>query len=109
MHKSSPQQKKDNKEIETFSFFNSMNCIGTTTLENKENTIESVKKSPRTCQSTVFAAFAISLNIDPKLLDIITDVDDQVEFLSGRSGNNSPAGSGRSSPRPSTPPKNADT
>ncbi len=117
------QQEKDSKRIETFSFFDSMNCMipktgevatarTAATPENKENTIESssasVKKSPRAYQSTVFAAFAISLNIDPKLLDIITDGDDHVECLSGRSSNNSPAGSGRSTPRSSTPSKDTD-
>jgi len=92
---------------EPFSFFDSMDCVYPTKSVKKEqgNIIkskESTAVSEEVCQNPVFTAFAFSLNIDPKLLEIITEGDEQVGSLSGRSGsgNNSPAGSGRSSPSP---------
>ena len=83
---------------EAFSLFSSMDCVYPKPVENKENITKEVYQNP------VFTAFAFSLNIDPKLLEIITEGDDQVGSLSGRSGsgNNSPTGSGRSSPSPIT-------
>ena len=94
---------------QTFSLFNSMDCMfpksGVETNNNKENVTK--PKEPAEVgveQNPIFTAFAFSLNIDPKLLEIITEGDEHVKSLSGRSGsgNNSPAGSGRSSPSPIT-------
>ena len=99
---------------EAFSFFDSMDCVypkqPVEQEQSKENRIKSkestaavvVEKEEEVYQNPVFTAFAFSLNIDPKLLEIITEGDEQVGSLSGRSGsgNNSPAGSGRSSPSP---------
>ncbi len=100
---------------EAFSFFDSMDCVYPTKSVKKEqeNIIKSkestagaaavvVVDEEEVYQNPVFTAFAFSLNIDPKLLEIITKGDEQVGSLSGRSGsgNNSPAGSGRSSPSP---------
>ena len=103
---------------EAFSFFDSMDCVypkqqPVEQEESKENRIKSKESTAAVVvvdeeeeeevyQNPVFTAFAFSLNIDPKLLEIITEGDEQVGSLSGRSGsaNNSPAGSGRSSPSP---------
>jgi len=96
---------------EAFSFFDSMDCVYPTKsvkkqqeniIKSKESTAAAVSKE--VCQNPVFTAFSFSLNIDPKLLEIITEGDEQVGSLSGRSGsgNNSPTGSGRSSPSPIT-------
>ncbi len=102
---------------EAFSFFDSMDCVypkqkqSVEQGESKENKIKSKKSTAgvvvdeeeeEVYQNPVFTAFAFSLNIDPKLLEIITEGDEHVGSLSGRSGsaNNSPAGSGRSSPTP---------
>lgn len=94
---------QDSEDGETipFSFFDSgdrMSAVKQAKDLNKEN-IRTIKSEDETsCQNPIFAAFAFSLNIDPKLLEIITDGDEQVDSLSGRSS--SPAGSGRSSPSP---------
>ena len=101
---------------EAFYLFDSMDCVypkqPVGQAESKENRIKSKESTAAAAavvvvdegvyQNPVFTAFAFSLNIDPKLLEIITKGDEQVGSLSGRSGsgNNSPAGSGRSSPSP---------
>ena len=109
MHKQ-PQGRNGEK---AFSFFDSMDCVYLKQPVEQENIIKSKEsiaavvidddeEEEEVYQNPVFTAFAFSLNIDPKLLEIITEGDEQVGSLSGRSGsdNNSPAGSGRSSPNP---------
>lgn len=100
------QKQLQDRDSKAFSFFDSMNCVYPKSVENKENIIKSTVGEEEVYQNPVFTAFAFSLNIDPKLLEIITEGDEQVGSLSGRSSggnsNNSPTGSGRSSPSPNT-------
>ncbi len=77
-----------------FTFFDSadqMSAVEQKKDLNKENMRMIQAENETSCQNPIFTAFAFSLNIDPKLLEIIMDGDEQVESLSGRS-----------SPRPNT-------